>query len=364
LIAAALIAAASSASFRRCIDPSCIDRSQAHRAGRHLAHRQRSCDGYVMRAMLLCAGMSTRLGRVGAERPKPMLPVCGIPILAYGISNLVAHGIRDIVINTHHKAEVIRGEIGDGSRFGARIQYIHEEKILGTGGGLKHALGLLDPDGTDEPFISHNGKLIFDLDVTALAAAYHAAGPILGMMVVRRVPDARDWGAVQVQVDARGPRVSDILGDGDHMFCGAHVTRPSVMARLPDGESDSIRQGYLPWLRAGERVAAYEHRDGYFAEHSTPERYLASNWALLGGAPLRHPPSKLHGIDPTARIHPTATIIEPVKIGARAVIGAGVVIGPNAVVGDSAVVRVSLADTVVWAGAVVAAPPRDAIVMG
>ena len=87
-----------------------------------------------MRAMLLCAGLSTRLGKLGTERPKPMLPVCGIPILAFGISNLVAHGIRDLVINTHHRGDVIRDELGDGRRFGARIQYIQEDVILGTGG--------------------------------------------------------------------------------------------------------------------------------------------------------------------------------------------------------------------------------------
>ncbi|HEY0482194.1 MAG TPA: NDP-sugar synthase [Kofleriaceae bacterium] len=326
----------------------------------------------AMRAMLLCAGLSTRLGRLGSERPKPLLPVCGVPILAYGITNLVAHGITELVINTHHRAALIEHEIGNGRRFGARIHYIHEPLLLGTGGGLKHALPLLDPDGRDEPFLSINGKLIFDLDVTALVAAYRAAaqaaGDLLGMMVVRRVPDARDWGAVQVRVDDRGPYVADILGDGEHMFCGAHVTRPSVMARLPDGEADSIRQGYLPWLRAGERVAAYEHQDGYFAEHSTPERYLASNWALLGGAALRHPPSKLSGIDPTARIHPDVTIVEPVKIGAEAVVGPGPAgaptIGPNAVIGDGAIVRASIANTVVWAGAVVDVPPGDPVVTG
>lgn len=316
-----------------------------------------------MRAMLLCAGMSSRLGKLGAECPKPMLPVCGVPILGYGITNLVAHGITELVINTHHRSEVIEGFLGDGRRYGARIQYIHEPVLLGTGGGLKNALPLLDPDGRDEPFLSINGKLIFDLDVTALMAAYRAAGDVLGMMVVRRVPDAKAWGAVDVQLDARGPRVADVLGDGEHMFCGAHVTRPSVMARLPDGESDSIRQGYLPWLRAGARVAAYEHVDGYFAEHSTPERYLASNWALLEGAPLRHPPSRLRGVDPTARIHPTATIVEPVRIAACAVIGEGVTVGPRAIVGERAVVRSSIADTVVWAGATVDGA-SDAIVTG
>jgi NDP-sugar pyrophosphorylase family protein len=315
-----------------------------------------------MRAMILCAGLSTRLGKLGSERPKPMLPVCGVPILAYGIANLVAHGVTDLVINTHHRRELIEAEIGDGRRFGARIKYSHEPVLLGTGGGLKHALALLDPDGTDEPFLSINGKLIFDLDVRALAAAHRAAGDVLGTMVVRRVPDARAWGAVDVAFDARGPHVVDILGDGVHMFCGAHVTRPSVMARLPDGESDSIRQGYLPWLRAGERVAAYEHEGGYFAEHSTPERYLESNWALLGGAPLRHPPSRLVGVDPTARIHPSATLVEPLRICSRAVIGAGVTVGPNAVVGEHAVVRASIANTVVWANATVDSPPTEPIV--
>lgn len=301
-----------------------------------------------MRAMLLCAGLSTRLGNLAQERPKPMLPVCGIPILAYGITNLVAHGIRDLVINTHHLGELIRDEIGDGRRFGARIHYIHEDKLLGTGGGLKHALHLLDPDGRDEPFISANGKLIFDVDFTDLVARYRATPDILGMMVVRRVPDAKAWGAVDVVVDDRGPKIIDILGDGDHMFCGVHITRPSVMARLPDGESDSIRQGYLPWLRAGERLAAYEHAAGYFAEHSTPERYLESNWALLHGTRLRNPPGRLSGIDPTARIHHTTTIVEPVRIGAHAVIGPNLTIGPDVVVGDAAHVTRSLTKAVVW----------------
>lgn len=292
-----------------------------------------------------------------------MLPVCGLPILTYGIANLVAHGIVDIVINTHHRGDVIRGELGDGHHLGARLQYIQEDTILGTGGGLKHALALLDPEGTDEPFISHNGKLIFDLDLTALAAAYRAVPDSLGMMVVQRVPDARTWGAVNVQHDARGPIVTNILSDGEHMFCGVHITRPSVMARLPDGESDSIRQGYLPWLRAGERVAAFEHAGGYFAEHSTPERYLESNWALLDGQHLRNPPSRqLWGVDPTARISPSATIVAPVKICAGAVIAPGVTVGPYAVVGEYARVERSITRTVVWAGAVASLDDPGAIV--
>jgi NDP-sugar pyrophosphorylase family protein len=315
-----------------------------------------------MRAMLLCAGLGTRLGTLSDARPKPMLPVCGVPILEFGIANLVGHGITDLVINPHHLGEVIRAALGDGRRLGARIQYVHEDVILGTGGGLKHALALLDPDGRDEPFVSLNGKLIFDLDLTALVAAYRAAGDVLGMMVVRRDPDAVAWGAVDVRAEAtwpgghagnggHGPWIANVLGDGQHMFCGVHVTRPSVVARLPDGEACMIRQGYLPWLRAGGRVAAWEHAGGYFAEHSTPERYLASSWDLLDGASLRHPPATLRGVDPTARVHPTAQVIAPVRIGPGAVIGAGVTVGPYAVVGAGAHITRSLTREVVWDGA-------------
>lgn len=293
-----------------------------------------------MKAMLLCAGLGTRLGELGEQRPKPMFPVCDHPILEYGIANLVGHGITDLVINTHHRAEIIRDELGDGHHLGARIQYIHEDTLLGTGGALKHALPLLDPDHRDEPFLSLNGKLIFDVDLTALVAAHRAAEAatpdLLGVMVVRRDPDAVAWGAVDVKPDPLGLRVTNILGDGQHMFCGVHVTRPSVVARLPEGEACMVRQGYLPWLRAGARVAAWETPPVTFAEHSTPERYLASSWALLDGAPLRFPPGKLDGVDPTARIHPTAVVTHPVRIGAHAILEANTRVGPHAVVGAGA----------------------------
>lgn len=314
--------------------------------------------------MLLCAGLGTRLGPLSDDRPKPMLPVCDVPIVRYGIAQLVAHGIRDLVINVHHRGDVIEGELGDGAALGARIRYSPEDVILGTGGGLKHALALLDPDGADQPFVSMNGKLIFDVDLTALLAAYADDPGVLGTMVVQRVPDAVAWGAVDVDLGGRRPRILDILGQGQHMFCGVHVTRPSVVARLPDGEACMIRQGYLPWLRAGAPVAAFAHEGGYFAEHSTPARYLESNWALLGGHVLRHPPGPLHGVDPTAAVAADAVVRGPVRIAAGATVGAGAVVGPFVVVGAGATVAPGavLDHVVVWPGAEVAGHVAHAIV--
>jgi mannose-1-phosphate guanylyltransferase len=319
----------------------------------------------MTRAMILCAGLSTRLGTLSDELPKPLLPVCGVPILRYGIELLVRHEIRDIVINLHHHGELIAETLGDGRELGARIQYTRESFPLGTGGGLKHALSLLDPDGTDEPFVSMNGKLIFDVDLRAVLEA-HARDPgVLGTLVVRRDPRAQSWGALEVHDEQGQLRVRDVFGKGEHMFAGVHVTRPSVVRRLPDGEACMIRQGYLPWLRAGEPVAAFEaDPSAYFAEHSTPERYLESNLALVRGAPLRHPPAPLHGVDASAHVATTARLRHPVKIGPRAFIGEGAVVGPDAVIGGHAVVEenAEVIRSVVWRGARVAEPVRDAVV--
>ncbi len=318
----------------------------------------------MTRAMLLCAGLGTRLGALTTDRPKPMLPMVDFALVRYGVALLVGHGVRDIVVNQHHAGDTLERELGDGSALGARIQYSHEPVLLGTGGALKQALPLLDPDGTDEPFLSMNGKLVFDLDVTALLAAFAADPDAIGMMVVRRVPDAGDWGALRVDTDGDRLRVRDVFNGGEHMFCGVHVTRPSVMRRLPDGEACSIRQGYLPWMHAGETVAAFDAGDVYFAEHSTPDRYLAGNLALLRGAKLRHPPGRLRGVDVMAHIDPTAVIRHPVRIGPGAHVGERAVVGPDAVIGAHAVIDPGavVERTVVWRGARAAGTIRDAIV--
>ncbi len=319
----------------------------------------------MTRAMILCAGLSERLGPLSRELPKPLLPVCGVPIVRYNIELLVRYGIRDIVINLHHHGELISGALGDGDEFGARIQYTRESFPLGTGGGLKHALPLLDPHGDDAPFISVNGKLIFDLDIDALLAAHERDPEALGTLAVRRDPAAQDWGALKVREEGGLTRVRDVFGGGEHMFCGVHVTRPSVVRRLPDGESCMIRQGYLPWLRAGEPVGAYVEADAaYFAEHSTPARYFKSNLALLRGASVRYPPEPIARVDATAHIANTALLYHPVDIGRRAFIGEGAVVGPDAVIGDHAVVEenTTVARSVVWRGGRVSTPVDGAIV--
>ena len=298
-----------------------------------------------MRAIILAAGFGTRLGALSDERPKPLMPVADIPLIRYSVALCAGHGIRDIVVNLHHHADLIAADLGDGSRLGVGVLYSHEEKILGTGGGIRRALPLLG----EEPFLVLNGKIVFDLDLDDVLAQHKASGA-RATLVVRPDPDAQRWGAIDAPPEG-GP-IRALLGVGAHMFTGVQVLDPALVATLPDDGTERciIRQGHVPWLNEGVALNAYVAH-GYFAEHSTPERYLAGNIAVLRGqAGLRHPPGRLVGVEPSAEVHPEAQLNPPVRIGPGAKIGAYAVVGPDVVVGAYAEVGagIRLARTVVW----------------
>jgi NDP-sugar pyrophosphorylase family protein len=319
----------------------------------------------VTRAIVLAAGFGTRLGTLSDERPKPLLPVCDIPLIRYAVALLAGHGITELVVNLHHRGELIEAELGDGAALGVHIRYSREETILGTGGGIRRVADFLT-DGGRESFLVVNGKILIDVDLSEVLAR-HRACDAAATMVVRETPDAAKWGAIDVGRDGRVTRIIGSGTPGAHvcMFTGVHVLSPRLVERLPpDGESDSIRQAYLPALAAGDRIEGYLY-DGYFHEHSTPARYLEGNWnALSGRARLRHPPGPLAGIAASARLDASARIHEPARVSEGAVIGRGAELGPNVVIGRNARVApgVRLERVVVWPDATCDRSLTDAIV--
>lgn len=271
----------------------------------------------MTRAIILAAGLGTRLGELSDERPKPLLPVCNVPLIRYALALLHGAGIREIAVNLHHRGELIRAELGDG------FHYSEEREILGTGGGLVKIGDWLTNGGRDS-FVVVNGKIVSNIDIAA-TLRHHDATNAAATMVLREVPDAEKWGAIHV--DDRG-RVTRIVGQGAPsahacMFTGVHVISPRLLARLPaTGESDSIRQGYIPALLDGDRIEGIRY-DGYWHEHSTPERYLQGNWNLLSGSvTLTQPPPGFGAIAPSAIIEPGAQLSPLVVVGARSVVRA------------------------------------------
>lgn len=316
--------------------------------------------------MLLAAGRSTRLGALGERLPKPLAPVCGYPPIRFGLAALVRAGLPEVVVNLHHHGDLIRAALGDGGAFGAAVTYSPEVELLGTGGGLAHARPLLGPG----PVLAMNAKVVADVDLRAVVQA-HLAADADATLVLRDDPQAAVWGPIAA--DETG-RIVSILGQGggvtpvgavvERMFTGIQIVGPAILDRLRPVFCDTVRDGYIPGLRAGANLRAFV-MNGYFAEHSTPGRYLAGNLALLRDpALLRFPPGPLDGVDATAFVDPTARLAPPLRIGAGAYVGAGAVVGPEVVVGAGASIAagVHLARAVVWPDVTVTADARDAVI--
>jgi NDP-sugar pyrophosphorylase family protein len=317
------------------------------------------------RAIILAAGLGTRLGALADERPKPLLPVCDVALIRYAVALLAGHGVTELAVNLHHRGELLRRELGDGRALGVEITYSEEPTILGTGGAFRKVGDFLTRGGRDS-FLVVNGKILIDVDLTALVAR-HLAEDAAATLVLRETPDAARWGAIEVDEAGRVTRILDAGAPGARvcMFTGVHVIAPRLLERLPpEGASDSIRQAYLPALADGERLLGHL-ATGYFHEHSTPERYLEGNWnALSGKATLRYPPGPFTGVAESAAVSPSATLVAPYRIGDGAVVEAGAVVGPLAVVGARARVAegARLSRVVAWPNARVAGALTDAIV--
>ena len=237
-----------------------------------------------MQTMILAAGRSTRLGAIGLALPKPLLPVCGYPAIAFAIELCRRAGLCDIIVNSHHHRDKVGQALGDGSRFGVRLRYSVEEELLGTGGALWKARHMFSPG----PVLVLNGKVAANIDLNQVIEAHRQApAGTLATMVLRDDPNPELWAPIGIDPTGavfgirgkRGERTAlgSIL---PRMFVGIHVIEPALLDHLPEGVSDIIGDAYIPALLAGRRIGSLTMA-GYFAEHSTPERYLAGNFELL-----------------------------------------------------------------------------------
>jgi MurNAc alpha-1-phosphate uridylyltransferase len=168
-----------------------------------------------MKAMILAAGRGKRLRPLTDRIPKPLLPVAGKPLIEYHIETLAAAGIRELVINHAHLGVRVEQALGDGSRWGTRIQYSPEAEALGTGGGICNALPLLG----SQPFIVVNGDVWTDYDFACL----RLSGDRLAHLVLVANPSHHPMGDFSL-MDGR------VLDQGDvrWTFSGIGVYSPDL----------------------------------------------------------------------------------------------------------------------------------------
>jgi mannose-1-phosphate guanylyltransferase len=301
----------------------------------------------LQRAMLVTAGFGTRLAPLTDLLPKPAVPVGNRPIGFYCLDHLARAGITEVVLNTHHLARELEASLRATAPAGLSLEFVHEPKILGTGGGVRNAW----VPQAGETFVVMNGKLLFAPDLAA-AAQLHEARGAFATMIVKWVGEGDPTGVVEVDPDNHVRVVPGMAAaGGEHrrcMYTGVSLLSAAAHAELPENGC-LIREGYARWLQRGATVLAYAELAEFRDVGMSHAHYLEANVALASGL-VRWP-----GIEPVPAI---GLVDQTASIGAGArshhsVIGANAALAP----------QTSLERCVVWPGAQVSGTHHDAVLL-
>lgn len=204
------------------------------------------------RAVILAAGLGTRLKWLTRNRPKALMPVAGVPAIVHVIHGLAAQGVRDIAVNVHHHAGVLMAALGNGSRFGVRLYYSPEQSLLDSGGGVLTAMQLLPGDG---PVAVHNADVLCRMDLRQLAETCPADGCSIAL-----VPNPAHHAAGDFAL--RGARVSAI-GAQLYTFAGVSLWHAAAFAGYACGERFSLVEPMRGMIDAG-RCGGILYRGDWF----------------------------------------------------------------------------------------------------
>ena len=205
-----------------------------------------------MRAMLLAAGLGTRLYPLTADRPKCMVSVAGREVLVRNIEWLRSNGIRDLVINLHYHAEAVVDSIGDGSRLGVTVAYSREPELLGTAGGVLAARSIIGND----TFIVVYADNLFDLQLGAVVDRHRQSGATSSMLLLERADVSSSGVAVMNEAGwitefQEKPRPGT---ERSHWVnAGLLVCEPEVFEDIPQTAPSDLSRDVMPTLAHRER---------------------------------------------------------------------------------------------------------------
>ncbi len=269
-----------------------------------------------LRAIVLTAGFGSRLRPLTYFLPKALLPICGEPVAGHTLRQLARQGCESAVLNLHHLGDAIPARFGSSYQ-GLPLRYSREEEIQGT-------LGALFPQrehlAEADLVLVANGDTLCHWPWRSMIRQHLRTGADATLLLHRRAPDAFLGGPVGV--DDRGAVVQ--LRDAEpagrvvrrHLFAGAHVLSPGLLARLEEGPADIVDGLYMPLLKAGGRIQGVVTGRRWH-DLGTPERYLE---ACLDWARYRR---RLAG--PRSVVSPRAEVDETAAVR-RSVIEAGAVV--------------------------------------
>jgi mannose-1-phosphate guanylyltransferase len=230
-----------------------------------------------MKAMILAAGLGTRLRPLTDDRPKALVELDGRTLLEMTLARLRDCGIREVIVNVHHFGEMVVDYLRAHDSFGMRVEISREQELLDTGGGLKRAAEFFRRDGLNEPFVVHNVDVLSSINISEMVRRHRERGALATLAVQRRASSR------QLLFDRDGrlcgrrngrDATPEILGNADLFeelaFCGIHVLSPKILERLDEASCFSIIPTYLRLESEGEKVVAFRADGSYWRDVGTP----------------------------------------------------------------------------------------------
>jgi mannose-1-phosphate guanylyltransferase/mannose-1-phosphate guanylyltransferase/phosphomannomutase len=317
-----------------------------------------------MKAMVMAAGLGTRLRPLTYEIPKPMVPVVNRPIMEHILRLLPRHGFSEVIANLHWFPDTIRNRFGDGSALGIDLTYSYEDELMGTAGGVRNVSSFFG----DEPFLVMAADALTDIDLGALVAAHNENGGI-ATLAVTQVPNVSEFGVVitdagrRIQGFQEKPDPAEALSD--LASCMIYILEPEILDYFPDKHAVDFAREVFPALLEND-VPFHVHRiDSYWNDVGSLPEYLQGNLDVLEGAVgVEGAGTLLEPIGGDAAEEAGEPGIDgPVLVGEGCELDAGARLDGPLVIGDGAAVAAgaSVKHSILLPGAQV---PAGAIVAG
>ena len=231
-----------------------------------------------MKAMILAAGLGTRLRPLTDSQPKALVEIGGRTLLEITLARLRAFGVSEVIINVHHFADMIVEHLKANQNFGMRIEVSREDVLLDTGGGLKKAAWFFEDGKSDDPFILHNVDVISSIDLARMIG-FHSDHQALATLAVQNretsryllFDDASRLCGRRFARDAKTESVPCSHPAQALAFSGIHVISPRLLNMMSEEGAFSIIACYLRLAAQGERIHGFRADEFYWLDLGTPE---------------------------------------------------------------------------------------------
>jgi len=293
-----------------------------------------------MKAMILAAGLGTRLRPLTEEISKPMVPIVNRPVMEHIVDLLAKHGFHDLYVNLHYHPDIIKRHFGDGAQWGLSITYSFEEELLGTAGGVKK----LERELGGDTFLVISGDALTDLDLSALLA-FHKKHGCIATLVITPVSDPSKYGVVITDEEGRisgfQEKPSREVAKSYVANSGIYVFEPEVLGMMPSGFYDFGSQLFPRFLEEGIEFYGYKHGD-YWNDVGSLEEYKAGNFdALTGKVKVKIPGVRIGEdvwIGDETIIEEEVVMVGPICIGEQCEVKRGARLFGPLVVGDRTII--------------------------